>query len=383
MLTNGSTADWISLYFHIPFCTHKCPYCHFYVVIDKPHFKDLLLQGFEREWQRIRPLLEHKKLASIYFGGGTPTLFEIQRIECLVEWIRKRFGSLEGVEITIEANPEQVTYSQMQAFKELGINRVSLGIQSFQSEELNLLGRKHSSKGSLDAIFATYDAGIHNISIDLMYELPRQTQTLWQQTLKQVATLPITHLSLYNLTIEPHTAFARQEQTLRPLLPDPELACAMYLDAISQLAAIGLQQYEISAFCKPGYHSRHNVGYWTGRFFLGLGPSAFSYYGTKRFRNIASLTRYCSLLQEGMSPVDFEEELDINKRRKELLALQLRLHEGVNLAVFESRFGPLEEETRHAISSLERQNLLKTMGDYLRLSAQGILFYDSVASELI
>ncbi|MBS0655145.1 MAG: radical SAM family heme chaperone HemW, partial [Verrucomicrobia bacterium] len=231
-----NTAEWISLYIHIPFCSHKCPYCHFYVIPDKPSFKDTLLHGLQREWSSIQPHLEGKKLASVYFGGGTPTLFEPQRTSQVLGWIGDQFQSLDGVEITIEANPEQITYDQMAALRRIGINRLSVGIQSLHSDELQILDRRHSPARAKESIFCAHEAGFHNISIDLMYELPNQTIEHWHETLRQAATLPITHISLYNLTIEPHTIFDKQQQKLRPLLPDDETSAQMYLDAIQILS---------------------------------------------------------------------------------------------------------------------------------------------------
>jgi oxygen-independent coproporphyrinogen-3 oxidase len=378
---NGS--DWISLYIHIPFCSHKCPYCHFYVIPDKQLFKDSLLDGLKQEWQRLIPQLDSKKLASVYFGGGTPTLFESWRTEQTLDWIATHFGSLDGVEITIEANPEQISYQQMQALKGIGINRVSIGIQSFHQQELDILDRRHSPERARESILAVKEANLHNISIDLMYELPRQTKEQWEETLTVAATLPITHLSLYNLTIEPHTPFDRQRKKLEPLLPDEESATEMYEMAIHTLDKAGLRQYEISAFCKEGFESRHNVGYWTGRFFFGMGPSAFSYFGSKRYRNIPNLSRYVKLLEEGKSTIDFEEELSEEARRKELLALALRLRQGVDLEIFQRRFGPLAQETFASITSLKEQSLLTEINNRICLSHKGVLFYDTVASELI
>lgn len=364
----------ISLYFHIPFCSHKCPYCHFYVVADKEPLKETLLQGLALEWQNIP---KEGKLTTVYFGGGTPTLFGHERIRTVLDWIARSFGSLEGIEITIEANPEQINSTLCRNLKEIGINRVSIGIQSFDQNELSLLDRRHSPKKAIDAIYCVKEAGIINISIDLMYELPRQSKELWRKTLATACQLPITHLSLYNLTIEPHTPFARREEELKKLVPDQEVATWMYLAAIEELSKHGLHQYEISAFCKKGFESRHNMGYWIGRPFYGLGPSAFSFDGIKRFRNVAHLPRYTKLLQENMSPIDFVEELPSDARRKELLALGLRLNKGVKVTAL------LPQDTLDTISRLEEEGFLETRDDILSLTQKGILFYDTVAAELI
>ena len=197
----------ISLYFHIPFCTRKCDYCHFYVIPDKDDAKELLLEGFNRELALYQAELKNKRIVSIYFGGGTPSLFGPHRIKQVIEWVRNYCEVLPSAEITLEANPENITQELMEAYAQAGINRASIGIQTLDPRLLNLLGRLHDPEIALQAIHTTYRSGIHNLSIDLMYDLPKQTVEHWEATLEKVQMLPIQHLSLYNLTIEPHTLF--------------------------------------------------------------------------------------------------------------------------------------------------------------------------------
>jgi oxygen-independent coproporphyrinogen-3 oxidase len=369
----------ISLYFHIPFCTKKCPYCHFYVVANKEPFKDALLAGFQNEWQSIRDKITPHKLVSIYFGGGTPSLFGARRLEAVL----KTISAPSDIEITIEANPDGLTKEMLCDFRSLGINRLSLGVQSFEEEKLVTLGRTHTAYKAQDAVFMAFDSRFTNISIDLMYELPRQTVAGWQSSLTAALELPITHLSLYNLTIEPHTGFFRRQNELTPLLPSDEDASRMYTDAIDCLTNAGFRHYEISAFCKDNLYSRHNIGYWTGRAFWGLGPSAFSYFDGKRFQNICNLQRYIALLEEKKSPIDFVDDVSSDDRRKELLAVGLRMLEGIVLPEFEARYGPLELETNKACNKLVELGLLQQANDTLSLTKKGILFYDTIASELI
>ena len=369
----------ISLYIHLPFCTHKCPYCHFYVVQDKDTLKESLLDGLEIEWQRWKGIFQDKKLTSIYFGGGTPILFEPKRIEKLLSWL----PFCDTSEITIEANPENITFEQMQKYADLGINRVSIGVQSFDQNELDTLDRRHAPERAIKAVENCYQAGIHNISIDLMYELPHQTLSSWKRSLEIAAHLPISHLSLYNLTIEPDTPFKRNEEALKKLLPSQEIGTEMYLTAIQTLEKAGFLHYEISAFCRDGMSSKHNVGYWTAREFIGLGPSAFSFFENKRFQNIANLVRYTKLLQNGESSIDFEDAVSHVARKREFLALGLRLLKGVTLSEFEYRFGSLCTETKETLKNLEQQNLLIQQENRLALTSKGILFYDTVASEII
>ena len=360
----------LSLYFHIPFCSKKCPYCHFFVVPNKEEHRVSLLDAILLEWQRLSPKIDEHDITSIYFGGGTPTLFGAKAIHTLLE----KIPHPPDCEITIEANPEDVTTELMLELKGAGINRVSIGVQSLEDDSLLLLERTHNANRAIDAIHTTHNAGITNISIDLMYELPEQTSKNFENTLHKLKTLPITHLSLYNLTIEPNTAFFKR--TLN--LPSPEENLKMLQAATSHLEEIGLKRYEISAFARPGYTSRHNIGYWTARPFFGLGPSAFSYYNGKRFRNIAHLHRYMRALKENRTPVDFIEELPYPQNVHELLAVQLRLLEGVDLKAFN-----LPDATYAILDKLETENFLEREGSYYKLTSKGTLFYDTVATEII
>lgn len=364
----------LSLYFHIPFCTKKCPYCHFYVIPDKEDQKKALFEGFHIEWQRLIHKIRNHQIVSIYFGGGTPTLFGSKYIASLLETIAKEAFLSSDCEITIEGNPEDITLPLMQQYRRAGINRASIGIQSLQDDSLAILERTHDAKQAIDAIEATHEAGIHNISIDLMTELPDQTSQSFAKTLAKLPSLPITHVSLYNLTIEPHTAFFKR--TLN--LPSPESNLDMLNQAIYSLESIGLSRYEISAFARPGYYSRHNTGYWTGRPFFGLGPSAFSYYNGSRFRNVANLNRYLRSLTHNESPVDFKETLPYPQSLHELLAIHLRLSHGVDLSKYS-----LPNKTKITLVDLISGGFLQKKNGMLFLTEKGRLFYDTVASEIV
>lgn len=375
MLMSGK--EKISLYFHIPFCTKKCSYCHFYVLPDKEPLKKQLMEGLKLEWEHLKAFVAEKEIETIYFGGGTPSLLAPFYIEEILSWIPFK----KDIEITLEVNPETATKQLMLQYKNAGITRVSIGVQTLDNKLLKMLGRLHSASKARDAIFATFDAGIENISIDLMYDLPNQSLNNWEHTLKEAIALPITHLSLYNLTIEPHTLFFKQKEILQKLLPDEETSLNMY-EMAAEILSEKLTQYEISAFSKPGMHSHHNIGYWKARPFFGLGPSAFSYYKNRRFQNIANLKSYHQKLIDGKSPIDFEEELEPLSRRRELLAINLRLMEGVNLKVFQEKHGALDEETFKTLSHLKENDLIKEDLS-VKLTKRGILLYDTVATHLI
>lgn len=371
----------ISLYFHIPFCRRKCPYCHFYVLPDKEEYKVELLRSLELEWKWRLPQLVDCEITSIYFGGGTPSLFGPKAIGTVLNWIRSSVKLSPACEITIEANPEDG--EKLAAFAEVGINRLSLGLQSLHSPTLLLLGRNHAKEDALSALSSAKRAGITNLSVDLMYDTPEQTVSSLEATLRELRDLPITHLSLYNLTIEPETIFFKKRAQLVPLLPSQDESLKLLQTAVAHLEEMGLKRYEISAFAREGQASVHNVGYWTARPFLGFGPSAFSYWEGKRFRNIAHLRKYSQFLQQGSSPVDFEEKLTYPDNLLELLAVELRLLRGVSLSEFQTRHAPLPPDALARLSELMAKGWLSQQGDRIHLTEEGILFYDSVASEIL
>lgn len=356
------TSGEYSLYYHVPFCKKKCDYCHFYVIPDKESDKDLLLEGFRREFQLRKP---SGKLVSLYFGGGTPSLFGPERVQEVISW------SPPCSEITLEANPDGIDLKLLKAYRNAGISRLSFGVQSFDNADLVQLGRTHSASQAEKALLLTCEAGFDSVSLDLMYDLPFQDLSHWEKSLKRAASLPIQHLSLYNLTLEPATLFFKKKESLMRAMPSPELSLRLYQRAQEILTDAGFYQYEISAFAKPGFYSRHNTGYWLGRPFLGLGPSAFSYWNHKRFRNVAHLRKYLATLSQNEFPVDFEEELSPQARERELFALHLRLLQGAPLPSFQDELVPLAE-----------QGLL-SFGPPVKLTSKGILLYDTIASEII
>lgn len=342
------------------------------------------MEGFEQELLLWAEQLKGKHLVSIYFGGGTPALLGARSIAKLLNTINTHIPfDPKNIEITLEANPENITKELMSNYAAAGVNRVSIGVQTLDDDLLKRLGRTHNSNKAIDAVLLTRESGINNISIDLMYDIPGQTLLSWERTLDQIPKLPITHLSLYNLTIEPHTVFFKYQEVLRKDLPDAESSAEMYQMALNRLNHAEILQYEISAFAKNNLYSRHNVGYWTGREFLGFGPSAFSFWQGKRFRNIANLSRYLKLLQEGKSPIDFEEKLGFEESQRELLAIALRLKKGVDLHEFEKVNGKISSGLIHTLNKLEQEKFIQKKGEVISLTDKGVLFYDTVAVEII
>lgn len=326
------------------------------------------MEGLRLEWQKQAEKLKEKEIVSIYFGGGTPSLLSPDYLSEILGWLRKA----PGCEITIEANPEESSLQLFEKFLELGINRLSLGIQSLDDSSLQEIGRIHSAQKAKQAILDAHTAGFKNISIDLMIDLPWQTEASWARTLNQLEGLPITHLSLYNLTIEPHTSFFKRREQIKTAMPPEEISLRLLEAGLQAFEKIGLKRYEISAFAKDGLIAIHNTGYWTGRPFLGFGPSAFSYWEGKRYSNVSNLQRY----RKGENTIDFIEELAYPDNIHELLAIRLRLLEGAPKQA-------LPEKTLVTIKQLEAKGLLLECSDRWKLTEKGMLFYDSVAEELI
>lgn len=345
--------------------------------------KDLLLESFLLEWKSKRHCIQGKIVSSIYFGGGTPTLFGEHRLRALLDAIRRDITPSTHIEITIEANPETLTRTYLQSLRDIGINRLSVGVQSLDSDLLQMLGRNHTVETIEKALSDANEIGFTNISIDIMYEIPKQTWENWEETVKRALCLPITHISLYNLTFEKGTPFHRKYDHLKTYLPSQEEGAKMLQYAVDTWRAAGMDRYEISAFAKQDkYKSQHNLGYWTGRLFLGFGPSAYGYMNGERMQNMFPLKRYADALLQGKEAVQFREKLEYPNNMRELLAIHLRILQGVSLETFR-KIHLIDQETEKAINFLVKRGWLEQIEQYLQLTEAGILFYDSVAVELI
>ncbi|MBM3201323.1 MAG: radical SAM family heme chaperone HemW [Chlamydiae bacterium] len=358
-----------SLYIHYPFCRKKCPYCHFFVLKYGQEEEKRWIDALLKEWDLRKSFFESSSLVSCYFGGGTPFLLSTNYFESILS----RLPS--GIEITVEMNPEDLSEEKLKELRCLGINRISIGVQSFDDHLLQILGRNHSAKRAVESIEAASAAGFENITIDLMYDIPHQKPSMFAQSLNIAKALPITHLSLYNLTIEPHTAFHRKKTQLQKKLPSDEESLKMLQEAISHFDQDPWERYEISAFAKKGYRSLHNLGYWQGREFLGLGPSAFSYLNGSRIQNMCNFPLYEKALYENRLPIGFTETLPPQGAFSELIAVGIRVKEGV---LIENPSREFEEK----LSLLINKGLIEKDVTY-KLTEKGRLFYDEVAMELI
>ena len=376
---NGKTG--FSLYIHIPFCSKKCPYCHFFVVPTKNQDEARFINALIHEWQQKKHLIPEHDVITLYFGGGTPTELSTDGLCFLIDTFKKAYPSLK--EITVEANPESVTFEKIQAIQKAGCNRISLGVQSLVEEDLIVLKRQHQSQKAIAAIMTCHLAGIDNISIDLMYDLPNQTKESLSKTLAILPTLPITHLSVYNLVIEENTPFKRIEKELLKKMPDDALSLELLNLTKSELEKMGFHRYEISAFAKEGFRSLHNTGYWQSRPFLGLGPSSFSDDGQTRFKNAAHLARYYENVENNKDPKDFEECLEPLQRFKERFIVRLRLFDPIILEEFFDVHGRPDQDFFKTLEDLKSRNLIAYDGKEVKLLESGANFFNEIASLLI
>lgn len=359
-----------SLYIHYPFCRKKCPYCHFFVLGYQEDMEERWAQALLKEWDIRSSFFEGRELVSCYFGGGTPFLLGLPYFEKLLSLLPK------GIEITVEMNPEDLSKEKLRALHSLGVNRLSIGVQSFDDDLLKILGRNHSKDRARETVELAYEVGFKNITIDLMYDIPTQGVEPFKRSLEIASKLPITHLSLYNLTIEPHTAFHRKKKLLEKKLPSDEESLTMLQEAIRLFDQGEWERYEISAFSKKGFRSQHNLGYWQGREFLGLGPSAFSYLGGSRIQNFPNFPKYEEAISQNREPVGFSETLPYPASQNELIAVGIRVKEGVCI---KDPYPSLEEK----LLSLLKEKLIHQNGEVYSLTEKGMLFYDEVAMQLI
>ena len=324
----------LELYVHIPFCVRKCQYCDFLSGPSDEETKNRYIEALLREIHAAE-YAEDYEIVSVFIGGGTPSALKAEAIASVMRALQEKFLFCEDVEVTIEANPGTVDPDKLVTYRSVGINRLSLGLQSTDAEELKMLGRIHSYEEFLQSYRWAREAGFSNINIDLMFAIPGQTGEAWRQHLHQVAELNPEHISAYSLIIEEGTPFAQRELDL----PDEDTEYRMYEDTAEILGTCGYQQYEISNYAKPGHVCRHNAGYWQRREYLGLGLGASSLYRGMRFSNTCQMQEY---LKESRNPEQIRKEVTVlsrNAQIEEFMFLGLRMTEGISEKQFKETFG--------------------------------------------
>jgi oxygen-independent coproporphyrinogen III oxidase len=372
------------LYIHIPYCRRKCPYCAFFSQECSDDDLDRYAGHLQQEMLLSAENTDPRgKLDSIYFGGGTPSLLDPHQVADLINQAENLFGLAAGAEVTLEANPGTIDFLRLAGFRQAGITRLSLGIQSFDDRMLRTLGRIHSAHQARETFTAARRAGFRNIGIDLIHALPGQTGEMWLAELRQAVQLDPEHLSIYGLTIEEGTPFAAHYDSDSRLLPDEDLSAEMFETADEFLEAHGYEHYEIANYARTGFRSRHNSGYWKRDGYLGLGAGAHSFlrddgYGS-RFSNAADLDEYSTALQHGVLPRRDTHLLARGDAMAEYLFLGLRMAEGVKFSDFEQEFGAgLSDVYRQELASLLDQRLLAENSSGIRLTRRGLILSNQV-----
>jgi len=369
------------IYLHIPFCRQACYYCDFHFSTNQK-IQNEIVDAITHELEYRKEYLKGEPVNTIYFGGGTPSILSISQLEKIFRSIEQNFNVLPETETTLEANPDDLTIEKLRDLKKAGINRLSIGIQSFDDHVLKFLNRVHTSEAALSTFDLARQAGFENISIDLIYSIPDQPDAIWRNNIQQALDLEPEHISSYSLTIEEKTVFGRWQKAGKLHEMDEELAARQFEMLMEMLAASHYEQYEISNFAKPGFYSKHNSSYWKGAHYLGVGPSAHSYDGESREYNVSNNHEYLRNLQAGKIPFT-REVLSRNDKINDFILTTLRTSWGVSLRFLHSEWEyDLLNRNGEYIQKLLDQKYIRIENDFLILNNKGKLLADRISSDL-
>ena len=370
------------IYLHIPFCRKLCYYCDFYHIISNDD-NSLFINALKKEAELRANYLAGNTVSTIYLGGGTPSVFTAKETGSVLDHIRQHFVVEKENEITIELNPDDVNKDYLKELTDTGVNRVSLGVQSWRDEDLKMMNRRHTASQAYDALVKLTEAGFKNISVDLIYGIPGMDSVNWAYNLDKTLSFDIKHLSAYHLTIEPGTVFNRMKEKGSLVEIDEDESTAEFNILLEKTGSAGFINYEISNFGKPGYFSIHNTNYWRQVPYLGLGPSAHSFNGYSRQWNVRDLKKYIKSMNSGKLLFD-KEELDIKTKFNEYVMTSLRTMWGIDLDYVEKIF---EKEGFDYVVNLSGKfidyGLMKQDNKNLILTNQGKMISDNIISEFI
>ena len=368
------------IYIHIPFCKKACHYCDFHFSTSLKYeneMVDAICKEIEMKQDRISG-----QVGSIYLGGGTPSILSEVALQKIFDTINHTFSVDSNAEITIEANPDDLTAAKLKELKKLPINRFSVGVQSFFDEDLLWMNRAHHADEAENCIKRSQDAGFENLSLDLIYGYPLLSDSKWQHNIQKTIELEVPHISAYALTVEPKTALAHAIRNKKQTPVNDSQSAAQFLILMDQLSVAGFEHYEISNLAKPGCYAVHNTNYWRGVDYLGIGPSAHGFDGQNRYMNPANNALYMEVLSKNKLP-EIVEELSLNDRFNEYIMTSLRTMWGTDLGKIKTDFGAdFLEETNHNLKAFEDKDWLVIQDDQIKLSENGKLFADHIASEL-
>ena len=370
------------IYIHIPFCKSRCIYCDFFTSTNEAEM-DSYVQALCKEIVLRKDELANDVVKTIYFGGGTPSRLKKDHFKQIFNAINSNYKLFADMEITIEANPDDSSHAYVDMLLDLPFNRISIGIQSFDDQELKFLSRRHNAIEAIEAVKYCQEKGFHNISIDLMYGLPDQTLAIWKRNLQQAIELNIQHVSAYHLIYEEKTRLYSLLQAGKVHPVDEDSSLEMFGVLIDTLTEAGFEHYEISAFAKQGYISQHNSSYWTGLKYLGFGPSAHSFDGEHRWWNISSLPKYIAGINSSTPNIEMED-IDLTTKYNEYIITGLRTVWGIDLDVLKTNFG--DELYDYFLKNAERYfnlNYLKRENSNVILTHKGIFISDGIMSDLM
>jgi oxygen-independent coproporphyrinogen-3 oxidase len=368
------------VYIHIPFCRKACHYCNFHFSTSV-QLQESYVTALLREIE-LRQNYLSSPVSTIYFGGGTPSILPSANIEDIIFKLQKNFIIENNAEITLEANPDDITSDKLEEWKETGINRLSIGIQSFFEEDLVWMNRAHNAHQAFNCISQAQKAGFNNLTIDLIYGTPTLSDKNWEKNVKTAISLQISHLSCYALTVEPKTALEKliKQKTLADV--DQEKQARHFELLMQWMKEAGYEHYEISNFAKPGFRSKHNSSYWQGKSYIGLGPSAHSFNGTSRQWNLANNALYIKSIEKGLVPFE-AEHLTTEQQLNEYIMTSLRTIEGISLQEVKQNFG--EDKCQYLIETAQphlNHHHLTVEKDYLKTTTEGKLLADGIAADL-
>ena len=373
-------------YIHIPFCDHKCIYCDFYSIITSDNVQSFL-KCLQKEIEHYSAIYsEERELMSIYFGGGTPSLMEPDYISEIINNIRENFNVEKNAEITLETNPGTVSLEKLKMFRALGVNRLSIGIQSFDDYELKFLTRIHDSETAIKTVNYAIEAGFENVSLDLIFNLPGQTKSKWIKNLEQAVKLPIKHISAYSLILERGTILNKMVLDGKVKIADEDYDAELYETTIELLTSNGFYQYEVSNFAKPGFECTHNNAYWHYIDYFGFGTSAHSFVDGKRWWNLSSLKMYIDKIEKSGDAIAGSEIISSEKAMDEYIMLDLR-SSGLNIKMFENRFGNkgiewLKNKYPY-FESLKNQDFVMKNDGIIKLTSKGYAICDEILAEIL
>lgn len=374
----------LGLYIHVPFCAQKCYYCDFNSYKIKSNEKEDYLINIEKEMKFYKEEFKDKYFDTVFFGGGTPSILKIDELRKLVNYMFENFNIKKDAEITVECNPGTINKEKLKAMKEMGINRLSIGLQATQNYHLKSIGRIHTYEEFEKNYYDAIDVGLTNINVDLMYALPNQKEYEWKETLDKIIKLNPSHISAYSLILEEGTKLYDMYENNEFNLLDEDTDIDMYEYTINTLKKHGYNQYEISNYAKKGKECKHNVIYWTCDNYLGLGPGASGYINDVRYSNIEDLNEYNNKINQNIKPISEENKLSEKDKIEEFIFMGLRMNEGINLEVFKERFKvDFYELYKDVLDKLLERELIKLDKFNLSLTQKGREISNSVFIEFI